>query len=82
VKEDPKLEMMRWHADMAHLREMIQQTGWDTYQRYVDKVIGEHTERVLSGTDMDYERGVVAGLRRALSLPSEVIVNTQAARDN
>lgn len=80
--EDQKLVLMRWHADMAHLREMMQQVGWDVYLGYMDKVIAEHTERVLSGTNMDYERGVVAGLRRALALPQEVIVNTQAARDN
>ena len=82
MKEDPKLVMLRWHADMAHLRDLLQQEGWDTYQRYMDKVIGEHVERVLSGAAMDYERGVVAGLRRALSLPAEVISNTQQARDN
>lgn len=67
---------------MAHLRDLLKQTGWDTYQAYMSKVIDEHTERVLAGSNMDYERGVVAGLRRALSLPQEVIANTQQARDN
>lgn len=80
--EDTKLVLARWHADMAHLREMILQMGWDVYERYMDKEIGQHTERVLAGDNMDYERGVVAGLRRALAIPQEVIANTQAARDN
>lgn len=58
------------------------QMGWDVYERYIDKEVTQHTERVLAGDNMDYERGVVAGLRRALAIPQEVIANTQAARDN
>lgn len=77
---------MRWHADMAHLRDLVQQEGWDTYQAYAHKVITENIETLITGDQQGsataWRQGYIMGLRRALQLPHEVIKNTQHARGN
>lgn len=75
--------MLRWHADTAHLRDMMRSEGWERYIAFVEKVEREVVEQMLShppGFPTDFERGMVAGLRRALQIPQEVIKNTEATR--
>ena len=88
MAEDPKLVLVKWHADVAHLHDLLHREGWDTYMGYVNRVITEEMERTLAippglaGGVSDYQRGVIAGLRRAIQLPTEIIKNTQHARNN
>lgn len=78
--------LVKWHQNVAHLRDLLQQTGWDTYKEYVDKVIVENTEALITsdlpGPATDWRKGYIMGLRRALQLPSEVVKNMKLARDN
>lgn len=75
--------MLKWHADVANLRDMMRSPGWDTYLTYMERLIREEIEELLGSESADahnYKRGVVAGLRRASQLPAEVVKNTEATR--
>ena len=86
--DDPKLKLLKWHESSAHLRELMQFNGWESYLNYVELVVREEETRLhaippgLSGGISDYQRGVIAGLRRAVGIPAEVIKNTEYARSN
>lgn len=76
--------MLKWHADVANLRDMMRSPGWDTYLAYMEKLVKEEIEHVLGAGPSDehnYKRGVVAGLRRAANLPAEVTKNTDSVRN-
>lgn len=88
VKEDPKLVLLKWHEQSAHFRELMQHAGWEMFMDYAGKVVAEETERLhavppgLAGGVSDYQRGVIAGLRRAVGLPAEIVKNTEFVRGN
>ena len=78
--------LLKWHADVAHLRDLMRHEGWERYLGFAEKVLNEEIENTLlippdapAGLSA-YQRGVVAGIRRALNIPAEVIRNTDLAR--
>ena len=88
MADDPKLVLLKWHTDVAHLRELLHQEGWDKYTLYVDRVINEQIEQLLNTPPgmpqgmTDFQRGVITGLRRAVQIPHEIIKNVEVARAN
>jgi hypothetical protein len=86
VIEDQKIVLARWHANVAHLRDMMQTPGWDTYIEFTDRVIAESVETLLTidppGPATDWRKGYIAGLKRAVQIPAEVMKNTKEAGRN
>lgn len=81
---EDNVALLKWQTDLFHIRELVNQQGWDVYQGYVDRVVDEQVEHLLQmppgltpGT-VDYYRGVIAGLRRAKDLAGELIRNDQS----
>jgi hypothetical protein len=75
--------LVKWQIQVAHLRDLMRQQGWDVYLGFLNTVTHEQNETLLglppgttSGT-LDYYRGYVAGLRRAANLPQEILSNAQ-----
>jgi hypothetical protein len=77
--------LVKWQLQVAHLRDMMRQQGWDVYLGFLGTITTEQNEALLGlppGTapgTLDYYRGYVAGLRRAANLPQEILSNHQRA---
>jgi hypothetical protein len=84
VADDPKLVLLKWHADSAWLHELLRHEGWEKYADYLEKVTTQAIEALIGGTPpgpaTDWQKGYIAGLRHAAQIPHDVIRNTGQAK--
>ena len=83
---DPELKanVMRLGMQAALMKELLHTPMWECYAEYLDLMIEDSVARTLQGTkeQFDYHKGVVMGLRDALTLPQSVIARAEAAARN
>lgn len=79
-----KFTLVKWHEDSAALRDLLHQPGWDTLSTYWNALTQHAIETLINGSApgpaTDWQKGYVAGLRKAAQTPHEIIKNTGQAR--
>ena len=67
-------EMEKWVHDMHLFSELIRTPGWDRHRGYLEKREVELMEDLIqTGTDIEWTRGYIQGLRFAAAHPQIVI---------
>ena len=78
----PDDRMVKFLSDAAHFRELIKHPGWERLLEYADKVESQAIEDLIEGhMPSDLQRGYVLGMRKAISIPAEVLQNAEMARN-